>query len=132
MCAMAIHDAANPVKSYCDLKFWAVGGCVRVIDERDGDIRDMTISEFRVRALGMLEMLKAKSGPGEHAKLVRLGDAMRDVVRRARAQGDPTDPRVIQHKINTRSPRNVRIVTPWLDRRPAVDAAGIVTEGPPV
>lgn len=88
----------SPIKTYMDQKFWAEGGMIRLVDQRDGTVTDLTIDEWGKRALAFAEMTVKFGDPRPRQRLVQLVADMKDVMYRAKAQGDPTDQKVVREK----------------------------------
>lgn len=97
-----IRTSNDPVKTYQDQKFWAEGGMIKMVNERDGQVKDLTISQFLERGRAFGRLLAKYRDPRPRAAIVQLLEDMRDVIERAKAQGDPTDQAVVLEKARHR------------------------------
>lgn len=94
-----------------DQLFWAEGGLICVEDQRDGDFKVITRAEAAARAITFNEELKySDTYPSERDELCKCVCNLRDAVKEAKHQGDPTDPEVRRHRI--RDAKKVSILLP--------------------
>lgn len=103
--SLIIRTSNDAVKTHMDQKFWAVDGMIRMVDERDGNVQDITIRDFGERAIALAQAAAKLDEPFERARLKRLVVNMRDVLLVAVAQGDLTDPAVAAQKRRSRRRR---------------------------
>jgi len=110
--------AEGPHYKWCGFEFYAERGLVTLIDtnmaaDSEADIHKavqrLAPAEFVKRAFG-IRMADSEKYPSETRSFEKLFDKAMEVAKLARAQGDPTDPKVLEHvaKHNRRS----QILTP--------------------
>lgn len=113
---------------YINLTFWPENGLIYVEDGRDASFSAITRPEWVARILHFNDVCrrlrdviertgniqKRKSLVQEWETTLKLIEAMVDVNRRAKAQGDPTDEAVLQH-VRTHKPKSQIVVPADLD-----------------
>lgn len=91
-------STSSTVYTYKNIKFWAEGGRIQWVDERDGENSSLSIDELAARAAGIARMAAATRGRVDRAVHVRAVEDMVRCAYTAKAQGDPHDPAVIAYR----------------------------------
>jgi len=102
----------GPRRRYKDWTLWAEDGLVFMEDQTDGTVKVLTRKEAVEKIMGFAseannwDKKKQEADPQKrayaidyHGYLRNLIDILREVIREATEQGDPTDDRVRRHKL---------------------------------
>ena len=96
-----------------DMTFWAEHGLVYIEDQRDGDFQVLTADEAFERAKQLACEVQSCKYADEALALLRLVESMADCHAEAKAQGDPTDEKVLEQKAREARPsRAARVLLP--------------------
>lgn len=92
-----------------DQRYWAEGGRIYIVNDKDGEFTTCSIDEFGLRALGLArqarKMFEMRLWIDEANELVRTIGDMKECIYEAKAQGDPHDPNVLMYKLRQRGKR---------------------------
>lgn len=111
---------------YIDLVFWPENGLIYIEDQADGDFTAVMRPDWVARIITfqrqnkrLRDVIERTGNIARRDTLVAewhategLIEAMVEVNRRAKSQGDPTDPAVLEHYQKHKSDKVTRIVVP--------------------
>lgn len=99
-------SSSHNVRKFRDQRFWAEGGRIYIVDERDGDFVSCSIDDFAKRALAFVQQARHMYQLGlwtdEARELIKAIGDMKEVMYEAKEQGDPHDPEVLKYKMRQR------------------------------
>lgn len=114
-----MSDALPPrgrVYKFKKLIFWAQGGTICIEDVNDGSFRCITAQDFAARRVAVRDQLTSATRnkyydtyPDERALDSRFVDEAKRCIQEALRQGDPFDPRVLEHFYRHRRPSLVHM-----------------------
>lgn len=113
---------------YMSLTFWPQNGFIYVEDSFDDSFVTISRKDWLLRSAAMASDAarlgdisirsdnewKKMTAVQERDAVLSLVDAMIDVAKRAKAQGDPTDPKVVDHIVKHEAKRKRHFVVPDL------------------
>jgi hypothetical protein len=113
---------------YLSLTFWPQNGFIYVEDSSDESFVTISRKDWLLRAAAMAadaarlgdiatragNEWKQMTAVQERDAVLSLVDAMIEVAKRAKAQGDPTDPKVVDHIVKHEAKRKRQFVVPDL------------------
>lgn len=114
------------------LEFWAEDGAIVVFDNRDGGVAIQTCGQFmqRVLSIQVQEMTAMQRGGNvysdEVAELRKFLEEATWTVKKAKAMGDRTDPKVMEHRVKHRTKNRILVpdMGPTMKDLPGIGKSG--------
>lgn len=118
---------SHKVYKFRSQRFWAEGGRIYIVDDRDDEFASCSIEEFGSRAVALVgqatQLCQMNLWSDERAELIKAVGDMKRVIYDAKEQGDPHDPAVLAYKLRQRG-RKVSVGYTKASARPYKDRTG--------
>jgi len=119
------NPRCSKVHRFKQCKFYAIEGCICIVDDADGHEDVTTVRKFKERIKAIEEHnRRIKAGENtpmwmlkEREEIPSLLNAMREVVKEAESQGDPMDPKVQAFRKRHYRPRTTSSMVSLAEQR---------------
>lgn len=101
-----------------DMEFWAENGMVMLEDRNTGEFIAVTRRDMILRAMAFNDEINKIPWGDEREEMHSIVQSLADVIREAKHQGDPSDPKVVEDRVKEikRNRKNKVIMMPGDDK----------------